>query len=1121
MERMNRWLIWSLALTLGLLLGVLGYSLWDQPPTPLTRVAWSDQAEWITATQPSYRFYTRRTFTVSDQVQAAWLRLSADNDFILYVNGQPVATENSTLNNALGLAEKLSEPFQRWNDSQPYEAPSAPEILVTPTQDWRLVTYIDLAPQLRPGKNVIALEIQKNQKNARLVVEGAVYPTLSSAIDLTTGATPWQVSTIGEARQQVQWFEPDFPDYHWATAKSIGSVQAETYSRVSPRLFDRTLQGSWITGSETAQGEVWLRQLWQLPPGNHRAFIRFTGSGEYALLINNQLVKSYRVAAEQDTLHLYEVTRLLHPGSNTLAVRLARPLDQSESIFQLDPLRFFLDGWAETPTGEIVADIASNETWSNAMHPTPDPNAAAPVSQSASVLGMPNAQLLLHTYEGDAYTLNYPDQLYRQGIWLLIGVVSAIVLAWGLGFFWLQGHGQPWQHFATGTGLLLPGMLFLIGIGLLKHRYAETERGLLLFQSYGFLVILFAFLWIVLFSLLWRWIKLYQNLVINSDSTRSMQTGIWFFSGLIASGLLALLTKLQTLSALVVILLVLGVLSTIALCIYLFWIYPFRQTPLPQTSHSIVWRQFSLLWLRYSPWIRWMLVALVIGVGFGLRAYRLDAQNLDSDESTSLDATIGILRTGVPQALSKIWYTRSPAFHYLLALWLRCVGVSVVNARFFSVLWGTLTLFVIFILAKKITGRFWIAIAVTVILAIDPWCLSAARIIRFYQAVQCLTLLSFWLFLKGFVDKAGKNYQQGFFIAITLAMLNQEVTITLLPTFLIGFFCFYRPFHWSKDWLIVVGAVMSIVVVGYDIAFFGIKSMTSWVSLSTTTDSILKLHLLNVTGFLNGFFFGFNRMHTIYSFFFFLGFIYFLKQQNSKLIYLFICIFTNLIILTLLVMQIANRYAYSIYPLFIILSVYSAVCLTEFLVKSYTSFISDISEQQLPLRLIASTCCILLLVLNLEPQRLINSYSTSIVRRNTDVFEYLREHLQPGDVVISPVPPAATVTLGKLDYYMPIVARFDTVYWHEGQVIDRWGGSELITNLDQLSHVLEKAKRAWIHLDGYSLVKLDSPLAELQDYAKTLGKSEIESFGTRLNLWQQADGFLPRVPNQGKDLGAY
>src|SRR5262249_39631602 len=66
---------------------------------------------------------------------------------------------------------------------------------------------------------------------------------------------------------------------------------------------------------------------------------------------------------------------------------------------------------------------------------------------------------------------------------------------------------------------------------------------------------------------------------------------------------------------------------------------------------------------RLSPAV-WLVLILLLGLA--LRAYRIDFQDLQDDEHISWDAARGILRTGAPESISGIYYTRSPLYHYLL-----------------------------------------------------------------------------------------------------------------------------------------------------------------------------------------------------------------------------------------------------------------------------------------------------------------------------------------------------------------------------------------------------------------------------------------------------------------------
>jgi hypothetical protein len=1092
MKRTSWWLPVGLLATLGILIGLLGFSIWEKLPVPVQPVAWSSDAQWAAPQTPNYRFYARHTFTLSDNVESSWLRLSADNDFTLYVNGRRIARENSVLNNALGLGAGLRIPFQDVNDSNSYRSKPSVNYLIASSKDWKLTAYVDLAPHLKPGKNVIALEVQKGQENPRFVLEGSVKSGSGNrSLNLTTGMASWRVSNLSETKQSLQWYDSDFSDVNWSEARLLGPVKATTYSRLSKNLFDRSLQGSWISGEPNPQGDVYLRGNWQVSKAIPHAYIRFSGKGSYSVLLNGTFIK-YSDIENSNHLYLLDIAKILHPGKNTLAVHLEQPLDTgliSSNSNNLDgALKFFLDGWTESEKSEVSETIATDLAWISLPGSITAWEQGAGDGKPINLIGPPEPQQFQkRSFEGNAYLLNYPSYLWHQSLWQISGIIFVFIYALALGWK-LSGEQGWWNRLNAGTAILVPGTLFLVGIGLLKHRYAEAEAGLLFAQPQSNPLILVGFVGVVLLTLILT--------KLSSYFTKWPRWILWLFCGMMAVTVLSLGAGSKPIW---IFLVIFGVTSLIML-----WKY------LRQTRQLI-----DMASVRYwQTWGAWIPLLAIVGIGFILRVYQLDFIDLDADENTSLDAVRGILRTGSPISTSGIWYSRGPFYHYLLTMWLGIIGDSVANARFFSVIAGVATLPLTYILSQKVTKTAWISLSVTAILAVSSWEIWYSRNIRFYQVLQLLTVSCFWLFIRGFIEKSGRRYQVLFFINLTLMLLTQEVSLTILPAFFIGFLFFYRPLKISRDWIIALGFFLTSSIFAYCLYFSSIRLLTPLAALSESTGSYLKLHFSNVSDLMSNFLLGPDRMQMGYSLSFFLGFFYFLRRRWSIELFLWGCIVSQLLLTTIISYQSDERYVYAAYPVFVLLSVYSAVCILDRLCRILELVIKGL----VPLRAIGLSFVILLLIGNLEPARALGGFQEAINRRNTQVFEYVKEHKLPNDVVVSPLPSLAVTSLGKLDYFLMGKGYFDATYWREGRLIDRWAGGQVISNLDQLNHVLENSKRVWLHLEDSREGRF-SP--EVWEYVETLGRPVIDSFGTRLRLWQPEDGLPRRVPNTGKDLGAY
>jgi len=1091
----------GIIIILGFLLGMLSFTIWDKNPSFVKPVLWSSETQWIAFPEPTHRLYARYTFNLPQrEVKTAWLKFSADNNFLIYLNGKPMARQLSQSTSSLPFAARRmgSLRSQYINDSLSYQVKSENRQIAYP-RNWKLTYYLDISANLRAGKNVIAIAVEKARQDPRVVIEGKInlFDLDTSGIDLSTGVVPWKVNNLFDNNRNILWYEKDFPDQNWQEAKAIGAVTESTRSTLSQHLYDLPLQGSWITGQQTPKGEVWLRSKWQVSNQMERAFIRFGGEGEKSIIINGKFVNYF--PRERPVLHMNEVTNLLHPGVNTIAIRLANAL---ESSLQMAPNLFYLDGWVETKQKQVTDIFATDSNWISLNQPGENWTTASETGEPAFLLQKPTSRdFIWRFFEGDAYLNNYPDYFRGFMVWGLIGTTVSLVSAWLLGRFWLNNLEYKGDSLTKGAILLVPGTFFLIGVGLLKHRYAESERGILFAQSQTNTLILLGFVAILLLTLLWHQLSRDQQPSLFS------RWNMWFFWGVTLVLIVAIAVKMGVSGSFFLLLLCLA-LATISTLPILWRFQPLR------------WQQWSETLLRiWNSWGSWFLFSLIIFLALCLRIYDLDGTPRDSDESTSLDAIRGILKTGAPTLTSGVWYTRGPFFHYLLAFWFNIVGFSTVKGRFLIAIFGTLTLVLVFFISRKITGNTGIALIVIALLAIDPWELAISRNTRFYQVLQLTTNLSLWFFYKGFIEQEKKIYQYLFLVSMTLSLLTQEgVGFIQIPIFILGFLYFYRPFRWSEDWRMVLTSMFLFSIYMFGLTFFNIKCRSVPLGISSGTAAPISLNFFDLTGFPKGFFIGNSRFYVIYSLFFILGFIYFLPKRNGKLMFFFSSILVFLADATLLLLQVSPRYTYPFYPIFVMLAVYSAFSI----LKSLGRKLESILKESLPMTAIAIACFGLIFFFNIEPERVIASYQDILARNNPALFEYIRQNIQPGDLVMANLPTGSAMALNKLDYHVPRreSLSLDGYYRRDGIIAERWAGGVVITNVDQLIPVLAKGKRIWIQLDDAQPPKSPNRL-KIYNYMNTLGKTVFQSYGVTLRLWQPEDGYLPEQPYEGQDLGAF
>jgi 4-amino-4-deoxy-L-arabinose transferase-like glycosyltransferase len=506
-------------------------------------------------------------------------------------------------------------------------------------------------------------------------------------------------------------------------------------------------------------------------------------------------------------------------------------------------------------------------------------------------------------------------------------------------------------------------------------------------------------------------------------------------------------------------------------------------------------------------------LVVIVLLAAGLRLYDISLESLQADENVSWDAARGILHTGLPHSASGIFYTRSPLYHYLLGAWLGLFGDQLEVARAFASLSGLGAIVVSYLIMLNITGRHTLALLTAFILAIDPWQIHMSRIVRFYQQTQLFSLLSTLFFLKGFLWREGRHWQYLFFVSCAAAVLSQEVFITTFPAFFVAFLACYRPFDWKNDWRILLGTGTVVVVLFIDLAIFYFWCLTPLVAISTSTGSITQLHLFNVTIFSNTALLGNNNANLLYSSTALLGLLYWVKKPQAPILVLYSLVGLTIIMLTVLVVQSASRYIFPLYPFIVMLSI---LTIDAVLQTSANDFFPGALEslQGTKKRWIGLMAAIIgsIVLCNMEPWKTVFAYGHPLNLEHQEGFEYIRQHKQDRDKIMSVHPMTAAILFGGIDYYLANPISFDEVYSVERGIIERWAGGKLISKIDQIRELFHQHQRLWIMLDELETLKMPP---EILDFLARSTTVEYELFGVKILLWDHAAGRYTTAIDQG------
>jgi len=160
-----------------------------------------------------------------------------------------------------------------------------------------------------------------------------------------------------------------------------------------------------------------------------------------------------------------------------------------------------------------------------------------------------------------------------------------------------------------------------------------------------------------------------------------------------------------------------------------------------------------------------------------LRLFNIENQPLYCDEGMFMT----ISKFYVKQGLLVYTHWHHPPLKYFF-FWSssQLFSDNVIGYRMFSVVFGTLTVVVLYLLAKKVTGRLEIAFLASLFLAVDPFHITFSRVVIEEVAVGFFILLAVYLFLC-FLEKPGPLCLWSAGISVGIAISLKWQALALIP----------------------------------------------------------------------------------------------------------------------------------------------------------------------------------------------------------------------------------------------------------------------------------------------------------------------------------------------------
>ena len=1086
---------------------VVGYSisLFRLSATqPLRKTAY--EGNWICAPgAPSQAGYFRKRFDLTGEVKHAWIKIVAADAFEISVNKNPMGRV---------FLWRPTRPFQTGTSEKGQVLqPNAPAMALNFPREyqwdghdtWRLPSYIELTPSFRTGKNVVTIETESRGATAKVCFVGEIQMYDGTVIPIHSDES-WKAESAIPGPQLSDWTEPGYWDKQWGHAVATDGPTDNGYRSHPEQIYSQPFSGSWLrhpTASNKASVEFCTE--WKIDRPVDEAWIRLLTNRNYELYINDWRVRVPSVkppdldngewvfgrATAFDPIAKPELLDPDEVGSSFVGTRFESPRKGHRNLGEfrnpyspkLTPFRYIRTYNRAQAPGEwdpkrTLAESRRTPETPDLFPERPKPNALKHDTAIGGYLSYSVANLLrpgtnrIKVLCMDKANANWPTQIATDGgaiatdgtfnpfpdsdMWtascdVSIGEVvspESNVSVRKLGPVLTAGKSIPAMQYRgnalnpqqldslvpksiTQVGLVtVAGILVVMSIVALSDRSnafdACVQNGRMIYAM-----------------LLTATITVGAGLLLECSWAERHEV-LWTITG----SHWRVVFPLAIVAALLV-----GLLDIVGRSGF---------STLREQGHGVFdfLRELphTKLWFHLCIWV------LLLGVF--LRAYKLDLQPLDDDEYASAQAVMAILETGSPGFVpDDVYYTRSPMFHYVTAAIAWPFGGNLWSLRLQSVMWGVATAWLAYLCGSRLLNNRWVGFIAMLLLCVHPFEIFTGHVIRFYQMQQFFALLTVYLFCRGFVTEQSQRYRVATLIAFLCAVLSQEISVAMGPSLLFGYLVFAKDLGWKNNITLALVSASVVALIGLDFVVFQNLCLTRTEGVSPSIEAAVKPHFWYPMNMLS-MFFGYSRLHVVASFFFVAGLPLMWREQNRNTLALLAFLISGIVLTNLLVTNVSFRYLYWLIPIWLLLSIDSMRLVLSTLVSVLYPAQEHLNRHASTLA-VCFTVCLVAIVVSWSPWRIAGSYELRILGDSTGAVRWVNSQKRAGDriAITEPHTHCAFMESGKCDYDLALPLLYDFAVMRDGVLVDRNGGGEVVSNVDQLVGEFAEGERIWVLLN--------------------------------------------------------
>lgn len=512
-------------------------------------------------------------------------------------------------------------------------------------------------------------------------------------------------------------------------------------------------------------------------------------------------------------------------------------------------------------------------------------------------------------------------------------------------------------------------------------------------------------------------------------------------------------------------------------------------------------------------------VIAVFAIGIAAFSFRLQnskTTSLSHDEINIAAVAQEVLKNGSP--IIHIGPIKKPLTTYELLpypiiLSILLLGETDFAVRLPSVILGSLLLLFIFYMGYNIWG-IWTGLLAAAIYAFLPYSILWGSNSFHPQQAQFFTLLTAYLFYKAIHSDVviHPKYMCGASICFLLTYLTWEGSgLFLLALFFTLLERRRLDFSWIKSKVLWICICCVGMVVLIQLAFRTLTNAPYMMVGQGLSGQVIKLAFLDPL--YNGWYYFQNYLfsgnHFVLTLLILAGILFAAKDKGIR--FCLIILMGILIMFTNFLPNASIRYVYFVQP-FLVLP--AAAIVVHFCMAVYnievTGALKTLNTAKgifimgFTFVILSASGTLILKTYELGFPHLWIAGKTFSTADYREANQYLKMHRQSDDIVISLMPHTVMYYTGQpVDYYLQAYTSQQLFYVKKSDAagyIDKYSGSTVIRNIDELRDVLNRHPRVWIMAMPYEIFQNsnDQPII---DYIRKNTKISFETFKGKIFLW--------------------